>query len=885
VRILEDKTHKEVIDDLQAVAPRADAEELADAHLAAWDMLYPHQTDATMTDRAKIRLEHYREIQKTRRARTATVKKEIDPEYKKKNPKTGPSKKEFIQLPEKESARTLRIAAIATGQDIGSHELHAAVLLEEGAVRDANEAARALMDLYGLESGEALNAASKAAKFRKVANDQIDAENKERQAEIDRLAGKVQQEEKKKNVAQRELLRRIEGLEKPPPSYSARVARVYKAALVSAVQTSVNNLLTAQGTRKIATVTDLVELAINKSLAAAGRTIREDAIQPGVKVRDILGIPTDADNIGQAIYRSLTGSVYAKGLADSVLDEFPTFYEELFSSYSSDIQVLPEKAGAAAVGEKAMRAAEWTVDKANTLNKLQEFWVRSQEFTRVLQVRLAGKGQNLQAMIDDKRVREIDPADIKAAVREALRVTFAMSPDKNSAFGKAIDAYESKVPALLAPLLITFPRFAYNATNFISDYTPVIGLAKAGVKAKQPGGTYWEGFQQLNSRDTAKQLVGTAIFLTALGLVRSLGDDDDWYLIRIPGYFIDGKPAHIDIRGYQPFAAFVYMANKVNRAVSGQPIFSDPDKAFWEVAEATLGLSQRNIAENKLFGAIGHGFLGATGLGDNKEWERVVYLLRQEVGEIAGGFIRPLKTIKDLVAQFDSWSGRNVENAAPDLIDKPEAQGIARSLPFSNKIFGAQPKKDFVTGKPTLQPAPGLKVLGVTITNPQFNQPVPSKALVKLIELDEEFSKRDVLPEAQRKGAIKSSLWRAVREAGPDVEKQKLVLDALKRAEAEGKLTRNQIKYIERGVGLTELQSRIKSTEWKNAIQTLRVMTKNELESVKPILQEKLDNPRGKPPTDEEIGFLWDLLKIEPSQKPSKLPKLKKLGSLKELSK
>lgn len=958
VRILEDKTHAEVIADLKTVAPRATADEIAEAHLNAWDMLYPHDSDATMSERAKIRLEHYREVQKTKRRQKAVAEapfkeaskaardsekaaqaaadkavkdaekalekatkdaekaatklerqaakvakaaaleavrnakkaqKEATAEAQKEATKRADERadkalreKFDVPLPDKINPRMLRLVEIGSSEGLGSHELHAAVLIEQGAVRDADEAAQALMDLYDLESGDALNAASLGAKFRKKANAQITEENRERQRKIDELKGKLPVETKKANVAQRQLLQRISALEKPPPSYSARLARVYKAALVSAVQTSVNNLLTAQGTRKVVALTDLVELVINKGLAKAGREMREDAIQPGVKFRDVLGIPTDTDNIAVAVYRSLSESVYAKGIAQAVLDEFPTFYEELFASYASDIEMLGDT-GKKGPHELAMRGIEWTVDKANTLNKLQEFWVRSQEFTRALQIRLAGKGENLMDMINNDRVREIDPADLKHAVQEALRVTFALKPDPNTVGGKFILGYEQFMPSILAPLVLTFPRFMYNATAFISDYTPVIGLVKAGMKGKEVGGTYFQGFKNVNSRDVAKQLIGTSMFLAALSLVRALGDDDDWFLIRIPGNYVDGKPAHIDIRGYQPFAAFAFLASKVNRAINGKPIFSDPEKAFWETAEATIGLSRRSIAESKIL-QMGWAGLKVTGVvtGDEKEWDRLSYLAYQQLGEIAGGFMRPLKTVKDLVAQYDAWTGRNKENAIPDLIDRPGMQGIARSLPFANEILGAESRKDFVTGKTAYQYGPGLKVLGVTVANPDYLEAIPSQALAKIRTLDKKHSIYDVLPEKQRERAVKSSLWRAVREAGDDIEKQKLVIDAFKRAEETGALKKGSIDYIERGLGRTELESRLKNTEWKNVIQVLKVATPAEVEEVRPALVERLNGKRTTKPNEDQAKELLDGWGIKGTA-PAGLPKLKKLKGLKSL--
>jgi hypothetical protein len=889
LNILDGVSLEDTMDDLRKIAPNLTSEERAEIHLKAWDMVYPHKTEATKTERATIRLEHFREIQKTRSRLRQGVKKEINPEFKKANPKQGPKKKEGIIEPGRPSASSLRLAEVADDEGLDPKELHAAIMLENGEVRDANEAAAYLREYYPeLSAGDALNLASMGAKFRQKAKKQIAAENEELKKQKEKAERKLSQETKKKNVAQRELLNRIKSLEKPPPTYSMRIGRIYKAALVSAVQTSVNNFITAQGARKIVTLTDLTELAINKALSKAGREIRPEGIQPNTPIRDILGLSTDTDGAVDTLKKNFTEAVFAQSMADSVLDEFPTFYEELFRSYASDIAVLPEKTGPAGAAERLMRGVEFTYDKLNTLNKFQEFLLRSQEFNRQLQIRLGGKGLTLKGVIESGRLNQIDPNDIKYAVREALRVTFALSPDRNTLFGRFIDLYESKIPSLLAPFLITFPRFTYNAGGFIADYTPIIGIIKAAGRGgngdgNQGGGggfgggrgSYWEGFKNINSRDVSRQLIGVLIFLTALMFVRAFGDDDKWYLLQVPGATKNGKPLYVDVRGWQPFAAFVYLANKVNRLISGKPMFSDPDSAFPDTIEALLGLSTRNLTDNKILQSLWSGGKAVTGLGDDKEWERISYLMQQQLGEIVGGFLRPLKTIRDLVAQFDDY-----QNQRPDMVDHPVLNGVTRSVPFANSLTGADIVRDYVTGKPEEDMAPGLKVFGVSLVDGERHREVPSPALVKIRELEEEYRPSDILPEAQKSRRLKGDFWEAIRKAGNDIEQQKLITERLEDAKKEGKLTEGQADYIERGKGLTELQSHIKSAKWDHVIQTIQVMSDAEKNEVRPIIQKRLDNSRT-PPTDVEEQKLEDLgfTRSEGLRKLKGLPRTKGMKS------
>ncbi len=80
----------------------------------------------------------------------------------------------------------------------------------------------------------------------------------------------AEQLNRQRRLVQRQMLNRIKTLDTPPAGYAARIARVYKAMLVSAVQTTVNNILTAEGARKIESLSDLTEIAINKTLARLG---------------------------------------------------------------------------------------------------------------------------------------------------------------------------------------------------------------------------------------------------------------------------------------------------------------------------------------------------------------------------------------------------------------------------------------------------------------------------------------------------------------------------------------------------------------------------------------------------------------------------------------
>ncbi|MDQ3713105.1 MAG: hypothetical protein M3388_12920, partial [Acidobacteriota bacterium] len=547
-----------------------------------------------------------------------------------------------------------------------------------------------------------------------------------------------------------------------------------------------------------------------------------------------LGLPDSEDyTIADVVKHFFSDAIFARGIANSVLDEYPTLHEALFGSYSSDVAVMREGGGASSAADKAMRAVEKTYEYANTLNYLQEFLVRSQEFNHALQLKLGQKGLNVADVVKNGQIVEkISEDDLTFAINRALRVTFALKPDNDSSFGRLTNLYQSATPSIVSPFLVTFPNFLYNATKFVTDYAPVIGLAKAGYKAARVDDSFKQAVkQEINPRVMAQQLVGTALYLAALGLVRSLGDDDKWYYLRVPE-----TKYYIDVRGYQPFASMVFMANKTNRLLNGKPMFTDRDTAGIETLEALTGLSTRNLTENKIGQILWRGSLGREG--DGKDWERVSYLFKQQLGEIGGGFLRPLKTVKDLVAQFDASEAK-----IPDTIDRPGSQGIARSLPFANRLLELEPRKDFVTGKESSQPAPGLKIFGVSIVNPDFHKDIPSQALVMMREMTDNFkSEKDVLPESQRKAATKASLYRAIREAGTDEEKQKTVTEAIRRAENLGILEAGELEFIERQKGLSELENMAKRAKLEQVERVLKVATDSEKVLLSPIIEAKREN-------------------------------------------
>lgn len=643
------------------------------------------------------------------------------------------------------------------------------------------------------------------------------------QSESETEATKIR---KQRDIARRQLLNRVKSLENRSDGYAARMARVYKALLVSAVQTTVNNVLTAEGTRKIENISDLAEVVINKTLAAVNLEYEyKNKLGSDTRFQDIFHLLEREDYTTADVAKHFfTDAVFARSIANATLEEFPALYESLFGSYASDIEAASETA-AFNLPDRILRAVEKGADAVNVLNRLQEYLVRSQEFNYALQLKLGQKDLNLADVIRNKQIVEkISESDLTFAINRALRVTFALKPDTDTPFGRLIDLYQQRTPAALSPFLITFPNFMYNATKFVTDYAPAVGIAKAALKAARTGNVK----EEINPRVIAQQLVGSAMFLSALALVRAAGDDDKWYLLRVPQ-----TEYYVDVRPYQPFASMIFLANKANRAIEGKPVFTDRDTAVAETLEAMTGLSTRNLIENKIGQILWRGTLGREN--DGRDWERIAYLAKQQLGEIGGGFLRPLKTVKDLVSQFDEY-----ERTVPNTINRPGSQGIARSLPFANRILQLEARRDFVTGRESKQTAPALKIFGITLVNPDMHKEPPTQALVMLREMTDNFkSEKDILPEAQEKAAVKSSIYRAMRAAGGLSDKEEAVREAIKRAENLGILKPGEVDFVTRQQGLSEMQSLAKRLDLEKIERVLQIATDTEKENLAPVVEAK----------------------------------------------
>jgi len=260
--------------------------------------------------------------------------------------------------------------------------------------------------------------------------------------------------------------------------------------------------------------------------------------------------------------------------------------------------------------------------------------------------------RNLNEIINNPNlIKRLRKEDIAAAVDHSLELTYAAEP--KGGIGEAFVKFVNKVPFTLS-LAIPFPRFLVNSLKFLYEYSPlptVVGGARAvadiplAAMTFSADGTFTKSFfQKLKNGETSgmvKALMGWGLFGTAMQIRDSKIAGEKWNEIKVGNKTIDVYP-------YNPLAAYLYVADLIDRYQSG--------------TLGTMSGRAREIA--KVFA----GTRGGTGLylvdqlleslaseGSNKGKRFVNELL----GKIAAQYFTPFKTYMGFLDAADG----NIEAA------------------------------------------------------------------------------------------------------------------------------------------------------------------------------------------------------------------------------
>lgn len=317
---------------------------------------------------------------------------------------------------------------------------------------------------------------------------------------------------------------------------------------------------------------------------------------------------------------------------DAVLGAFPRQKDRLLMTYSSDLMTKAKAAGLSLPGwaqqaDAILSQAESLVNVLNTVNRAQEFFIRRGVFQATLDRLVAKQGQNLTQMIAQNQAGTIPRDLIEQAVDHALKVTFAEQPAYGS-LGANFIKLVNQVPGLT--FAIPFPRFLVNSAKFLFEYNPT-GFLKYLAPAERAA------FAKGDTATMSKAILGTMLLGAAWQVRNSEVAGERWYEAKMP----DGKT--IDLRPFNPFASYLFIADTVKRLQEGRL-----SKLDWR--DMLTGLLSTNLRAGTGLYVVEQAIQGLT---RSDSWDKLVRHLQEFGGEVTGGFFTPLHQLVDVLGEFD----------------------------------------------------------------------------------------------------------------------------------------------------------------------------------------------------------------------------------------
>lgn len=699
----------------------------------------------------------------------------------------------------------------------------------------------------------------------------------EAKGELDKVKG-----ERTKSYNQ--LLNTARTLERPVPNAAHVAADILRRAYVVGLQTATTNLIST-GLERIyrERPMDMMDIMLQRGVRAVGKEIKNEGLGPDASLKIALWTPKAdipvLDDAGMEILKGLSkGEVMLK-----LINNHPEYFHQFYGNLSSDLQPAILKA----------------LDKAMYFMQKQELIMRNGEGVNALAQRAAMKGMSLSEALTNEAFTE---DDLIFATKKALELTYATRPLPTimkkvaAGEGNVTDMAFANVASLLrssgAMDLIgatstPFTGFMYNTINKMKVTMPVVAQARlAGktyltAKALKAAGedNFWQ--QAIKEKWTSRQIVNQVWGYMAFGLllaaVRSLGDRDEWYWLRVPMTvgMMEKRPEnptgsmYLDMRSQPAIAPLLFVANKFNRLTHGKDAFTNGDwdsangmrNMAAEMAEGFTGFSYRQAVDNNdLYNAIWRGITrpGASlsytfGQGDDvdRNGEKFAIDAQQYLGKTMGTLTNFLqfKTMKNIAQQLDDY-----EQSSLDLTDHPFWQGIDQRLPESRRLLkdllGAEVKKDYATGEERKSGAfPILRILGFNLRDGNTIRPESSQAeiLASKFAYGNDSYTPPVLPEDVRKAAIKRDFEKEsdrIRAAKLDPAEEKSQLDKLAtKLKGYDELTGGQEKYAEKALKTSDLQEHFKSLSVKDgkAQKVWAAATDAEKDDLRSIYGKKLE--------------------------------------------
>ena len=408
-----------------------------------------------------------------------------------------------------------------------------------------------------------------------------------------------------------------------------RADNIRKGVLVTRLATSVRNYI-AQTTRLgLETIQSGLDLALQQAIRPFVKDkvkFDKSAVSPLSNFQGLINNFTQWNPIG-----GFKKHKEIKSLTNKVLENFPKEKDRLFLNYASDV-----KSYAGVKGKKDfLGKVEGAVDLLNIVNKTQEYITRRAVFLARLDESIKANGKfynnkTLEQLRRDGELNLLRSSDIAVAIDKALETTF--SKDFNISKG-GFDAFAGRIIEVInnLPFLLTniipFPRFLMNAIKFQYDYSPlgILSFLSKGARAELSRG---------NTSVLSKATLGTGMILAGYALRNQPYAGEKWYEFKV-------GDRTVDTRGYNPFAAYLFLGDVIKR-----------------YQEGTL----RNL-DVKGIASVLFGIRGTTGvylvdslinlITDPKlDKGSIISGIQKTLGETAAGYLTPFQNFTDVYAQF-----------------------------------------------------------------------------------------------------------------------------------------------------------------------------------------------------------------------------------------
>lgn len=335
----------------------------------------------------------------------------------------------------------------------------------------------------------------------------------------------------------------------------------------------------------------------------------------------------------------------------------------------------------------------------NTGQRIQEIFFRKLAFEAKLRQSLSRKGLDFST-INPKNI-PID--DITQAADYGLEMTFSATP-KSKAAQQFIKAWSNSPLSTVNP----FPRFGlYNAPKFLFEHSPLGYLQAFSPKTIQ---ALASGKPEVFAKAASRATLGSMMFMSAWHLRNSEYAGEKWYEIKV------GDKTY-DARAYAPLSTPLFIAEALSHSEKIQPA---------DYAQAAIGLNR--IAGT---GLVLTDWLRA------KDLESSNKALQKFIGQYAGSFSVPARTMKDIVSGFDEK-----ESLMRDTRDNPILAPFLQNIPYISQQL-PESVSALKTGKmkteaPVLRQLTGLSYRTKTIVEKEvdkigldYTQILPSTGIPK----------------------------------------------------------------------------------------------------------------------------------------------------------